>query len=315
MSRKDDLENEIITWSRRLQLLKEKKAQLGISADPGIDLEIEDIEKRIKELNIALQQIPEEENQNRSIEPFEAILDRKHQELEQAREEYNSIKAQVLEKKKRADELREIYGKCVSTHDYYVKQRDNLNQVLRGQRKAIIELEQELQNARGELSELDEAAKQIRRQVTTARKSMNDMYLHFESARAEQSASEEFLENTEQKLRLLEADFRAAGGELSEDEISVNKRNNPWISGSFYLFAAVILMTLFAVISANLPWYSLVIVFLSGLLMIAIIGGLQLRNDESLSEENFLILMIETFSHMPLLRGSNSSKDNEPNAM
>ncbi len=42
MAHKEDLQNEIIEWERRLQVLKERKAQLGISADPSIDLEIED---------------------------------------------------------------------------------------------------------------------------------------------------------------------------------------------------------------------------------------------------------------------------------
>jgi hypothetical protein len=51
MSRKSDFENEITMWSRRLQLLREKKAQLGISADPSIDLEIEDIENKIDNLD------------------------------------------------------------------------------------------------------------------------------------------------------------------------------------------------------------------------------------------------------------------------
>jgi serine/threonine protein kinase len=85
------------------------------------------------------------------------------------------------------------------------------------------------------------------------------------------------------------------------------RRTNPWISGSFYLFAAVVSITLFAVISANVSWYALPVIFIGGILVISIIGALQLRNDDNLREENFLTLMFETFKRLPLLRSSGSS--------
>ena len=119
----------------------------------------------------------------------------------------------------------------------------------------------------------------------------------------ENAEAEYFLEEALQKLRNTEVDFRLAGGTLTKDEPSFKERN-PWKTGSFYLFAAVIVIILLAVVSVNLPWYAVPIVFIGGLLLLAVIGALQLRNDESLSEENFLKLMIETFRRLPLLRNS-----------
>jgi uncharacterized protein YjbI with pentapeptide repeats len=54
MANKNNLQKEITGWDRRLQLLKEKKAKLGYSADPGIDIEIEEIEAKIAELGANL---------------------------------------------------------------------------------------------------------------------------------------------------------------------------------------------------------------------------------------------------------------------
>ncbi len=50
MSRKEDLNKLINNHKRRLQKLKEKKAILGLSADPSIEIGIEEIESEIKKL-------------------------------------------------------------------------------------------------------------------------------------------------------------------------------------------------------------------------------------------------------------------------
>lgn len=39
---------------------------------------------------------------------------------------------------------------------------------------------------------------------------------------------------------------------------------------------------------------------------IGVIGAMQLRNDDRLSEESFLKLMIESYKRLPLLRGDGS---------
>ncbi len=53
-SRKENLKREIAKLERRLQGLREKKAVTGISADPSLDIEIEEIEQRLDELRTEL---------------------------------------------------------------------------------------------------------------------------------------------------------------------------------------------------------------------------------------------------------------------
>lgn len=82
---------------------------------------------------------------------------------------------------------------------------------------------------------------------------------------------------------------------------SIQQKSNPWISGSFYVLAFVVVMTVLAVISSSLPWYSVGIVFIGGLLAFSIISALQLRDDKNLSEENFIKLMLEALKQLPSL--------------
>ena len=50
MSRRDDIQREIKMLQRRLQKRREQKAMYGPSADPSIDIEIEELEARIEQL-------------------------------------------------------------------------------------------------------------------------------------------------------------------------------------------------------------------------------------------------------------------------
>jgi len=86
-----------------------------------------------------------------------------------------------------------------------------------------------------------------------------------------------------------------------------NSKKSPWRSGSFYLAGLVVILALLAAISTNVHGLDLVVVITGGLLSIIMIGALQLRQDEGISETNFLKLMIESFKRLPLLRGNNQA--------
>jgi len=62
MPKLDEIEKLITNYNRRLQKLKEQKALYGISVDPKIPLEIEDIEAEIAELQAELQNLVEKQN-------------------------------------------------------------------------------------------------------------------------------------------------------------------------------------------------------------------------------------------------------------
>ncbi len=93
------------------------------------------------------------------------------------------------------------------------------------------------------------------------------------------------------------------------------QKNNPWQSGSFYLvsYVAVIATILIAIIVLNkygVSWTTAAViplVLIGGLLSIGIIGAHQLKNDERLSDESYVTLMIESYRRLPLLRGKGKS--------
>jgi hypothetical protein len=231
----------------------------------------------------------------------EPLLEIKRRELEQARAEYLAAKEHTQVKKQESDNFEEFSNECETAYNDFILQREEINKELRDKRKEIGDLGKAMQTARVELSRLELIAKDVRHETTQAKKKAEQALSSYKVLKKEYVEAKDFLEAALQKLRNAEIAFRLAGGTLAKDEISF-KNSNPWKTGSFYLVAAVIVIILLAVVSVNLPWYAVAVVFIGGLLLLAVIGALQLRSDESLSEENFLKLMIETFRRLPLLR-------------
>jgi len=79
-------------------------------------------------------------------------------------------------------------------------------------------------------------------------------------------------------------------------------KNNPWISGSFYLFLAVVAFTLLGVLVNFVHWSLIPFIIIGGLLIVGLVGILQLRNDDKLKDESFGRLFQETYKRLPLLR-------------
>lgn len=79
-------------------------------------------------------------------------------------------------------------------------------------------------------------------------------------------------------------------------------RSNPWVSGSFYLTVVVVLLVVLLVMARTVSPWLLPVVLVAGVLLACVIGAFQLRNDDKLSERNFLQLMRMTFKELPLIR-------------
>jgi hypothetical protein len=77
---------------------------------------------------------------------------------------------------------------------------------------------------------------------------------------------------------------------------------NPWISGSFYLTVFLIVIVGLSVAGHLLPIFALPTVLVGGVIALSVVGALQMRHDEKLSEENFLKLMALSFKYLPWLR-------------
>ncbi len=57
------------------------------------------------------------------------------------------------------------------------------------------------------------------------------------------------------------------------------------------------------------PGITVPVVLIGVLLAVGIIGALQLRQDDRLTEQSFLKLMLETYKRLPLLRGNGSASE------
>lgn len=97
---------------------------------------------------------------------------------------------------------------------------------------------------------------------------------------------------------------------LSEKVVMTKKqkKNNPWISGSFYLAGAIIIGVLFLVMARTVDIIVLPLVIIGTLLLVSIIGAFQLRQDESLSQKNFLSLMLLVFRQIPFIKPKDDKK-------
>jgi hypothetical protein len=79
------------------------------------------------------------------------------------------------------------------------------------------------------------------------------------------------------------------------------QKNNPWISGSFYLALAIVVITGLAVLSRTVHWTLFPIIIIAGILIIVLIGILQLKNDDKITDKSFVSLVTETFKRLPLI--------------
>ena len=79
------------------------------------------------------------------------------------------------------------------------------------------------------------------------------------------------------------------------------KKNNPWLSGSFYLITTIVIISGLGALSNFVPWYLFPIVLIAGIIIVGLIGVLQLKNDEGISDKSFVMLFTETFRRLPLL--------------
>ncbi len=99
-------------------------------------------------------------------------------------------------------------------------------------------------------------------------------------------------------------ELTSIGDEKRIQTITMKPINNPWISGSFYLLAAVIVLTLLMVIAKMISPFALPIIIIGGLIIFSIIGAFQLKNDDRLSDKSFISLMGLTFKQIPFIRSN-----------
>ncbi|MFG2235104.1 hypothetical protein ACGFNX_34800 [Streptomyces sp. NPDC048723] len=92
-------------------------------------------------------------------------------------------------------------------------------------------------------------------------------------------------------------------------------QGGPWLSGSFYLFALVVITTVTVGASRFAPAWTVPLVLVVSLLGVGTVGAFQLRHDDRLSERRFGELMKMTFLNIPaILRRSPPPVDPPPSS-
>ena len=86
-------------------------------------------------------------------------------------------------------------------------------------------------------------------------------------------------------------------------------RKNPWISGSFYLSSVLVLLVVLLVAVNTVHMLVLAVGIVGALILVTAVGAFTLRQDEALSESNFIELIGLTFRQLPLLRGKKANKN------
>ncbi|MBB6002849.1 hypothetical protein [Arcicella rosea] len=94
---------------------------------------------------------------------------------------------------------------------------------------------------------------------------------------------------------------------IVENNSTMEKKNNPWISGSFYLLAfLVIIFSLLSVTKLISPWF-LAIIIIGSIILFVIVSSFQLKNDKQLADKAFIELIKLSLKQIPFIR-SNSEK-------
>lgn len=82
---------------------------------------------------------------------------------------------------------------------------------------------------------------------------------------------------------------------------------SPWVSGSFYLTAVILVITLLLVVASVLPAWAVPLIIVGAVLLVAVVGALQLRHDDRLGDQAFVKLMGQTLRLLPVVWSRNSS--------
>ncbi len=101
-----------------------------------------------------------------------------------------------------------------------------------------------------------------------------------------------------------------------KEESMSNQKQKPvksaWANGLFYLFVFVVVIAGLGFLANSVSFSALIAILIAGLLFIPLIGALQLRQDDNLSEKNFLELIRLVLAQLPLIGRLFPVKDTPP---
>jgi hypothetical protein len=260
---------------------------------------------------------PKQSHQDNMIGGSESIGRQKENFLK-LRAEYLAAQEIVQEKQRKIESLRPQHEKLDASIFTLIESRDELNALIKEQRKqvreadeAVREAESNLADAQSHLADYETAVGEARKRVDKARRDAKPFFNLWRSVQNELEDAEKELAVAFQRVKAARQEYILAGGQLTSEEKSISSpkfattdnRANPWLSGTFYLFALVVVIGIIVFLNyLSIPWYTTVAVVIIALFALLIIAALQLRNDSNLSEENFIKLLLEVIKQLPLFR-------------
>jgi hypothetical protein len=90
------------------------------------------------------------------------------------------------------------------------------------------------------------------------------------------------------------------------------KQPSPWVSGSFYLIVFLVVIAALSVVGHLIPLIGLPVIIAGGILALSVIGAFQMRQDEKLSQENFLKLMALSLKYLPWFKRQEGNPKKQP---
>jgi len=97
--------------------------------------------------------------------------------------------------------------------------------------------------------------------------------------------------------------------DMAKPPRNATKARSAWANGSFYLFTFVVVVVALGLLAKSVPWYVLPAVLVAGAIFVPLVGALQLRMDEGLSQKSFLELMKLVVGQLPLIRRAAERQD------
>jgi hypothetical protein len=88
---------------------------------------------------------------------------------------------------------------------------------------------------------------------------------------------------------------------MSRNEDNKVVAKSAWANGSFYLVVFAVVIGGLGVLAGSIPFYTLALIIVAGILFVPLIGALQLRQDERLSEKSFMDLLRLVIRQLPLI--------------
>jgi hypothetical protein len=238
----------------------------------------------------------------------------KKEELKKLEEEYLTSQKLFIEKKRKIDEIKPSYDSHQRIINSLDSRRYELNDIISQERRYVKETEANLVKVRLHLEKNENEVDSLRRSIDKARRQAKPITEMWKIAVSEYKNAENLFKSALEKYNNAKQAEGKDKIQLQRDKNKVteihklanpiNTRNNPWLSGSFYLIGFVVVFgvgvgLLIFLVKLSIPWYLAGLIFFASIIVLTIIGAFQLKNDHNLSEKNFIKLMTEAIKQFP----------------